>query len=169
VLPSGVRSGLVRWGMVSAAPPAPPPPSAVPSQQERAHHPSVLADARRRSSSLQLRLADTITRFAGSMGFIYLHAAVFATWMLVVERSPWPTLTLVVSLEAIFLSAFVLIGQNRQADFQRHQADHDFLANEQELKVNTELTRTIAELTRQIHAQLFLPPAAAAPPGPPAR
>jgi uncharacterized membrane protein len=45
-------------------------------------------------------------------------------------KSPWPTLTLVVSLEAIFLSAFVMIGQNRQAAFQQAKADHDFEAEE---------------------------------------
>ena len=46
--------------------------------------------------------------------------------MLAIEKSPWPTLTLVVSLEAIFLSTFVTIGQNRQAAFQQAKADHDF-------------------------------------------
>jgi uncharacterized membrane protein len=120
-----------------------------------AHHPSVLAEAERRSADLQLRVADTITRFAGSMRFVYLHAVVFAGWMLFVEHSPWPTLTLVVSLEAIFLSTFVMIGQNRQADFQQKKADHDFVANEQELKVNTELTRLVATLTREIHSKIY--------------
>ena len=51
--------------------------------------------------------AGTITAFAGSMRFVYLHAGVIALWMLVFEKSPWPTLTLIVSLEAIFLSTFV--------------------------------------------------------------
>ncbi|HET6208880.1 MAG TPA: DUF1003 domain-containing protein [Jatrophihabitans sp.] len=119
------------------------------------HHPSVLAEAERRSADLQLRVADTITRFAGSMRFVYLHAVVFAGWMLFVERSPWPTLTLVVSLEAIFLSTFVMIGQNRQADFQQKKADHDFVANEQELKLNTELTKLVAGLTREIHSKVY--------------
>ena len=41
--------------------------------------------------------------------------------MLFVESDPWPTLTLIVSLEAIFLSTFVMIGQNRQAEFQARQ------------------------------------------------
>jgi uncharacterized membrane protein len=58
----------------------------------------------------------------------------------------------VVSLEAIFLSTFVMIGQNRQAAFQRLKADHDFVAQEQELHVNTELTRRIAILTAEIHS-----------------
>jgi uncharacterized membrane protein len=126
----------------------------------------VLAEAERRSANVQLRLADLITRFAGSMKFVYLHAALFVGWMLFVERSPWPTLTLVVSLEAIFLSTFVMIGQNRQADFQQKKADHDFVANEQELQVNTELTRLVAALTREIHRKVYDLPAedAAQPP-----
>lgn len=80
------------------------------------------------------------------MPFVYLHAAAFAAWMLWFEPNPWPTLTLVVSLEAIFLSTFVLIGQNRQAAFQQAKADHDFQQSELELKTNTELTRQIHTL-----------------------
>lgn len=90
------------------------------------HHPAVLDEAKRRSDNLQLRLADRITSFAGSMNFVWIHAALFGVWMLFLERNPWPTLTLVVSLEAIFLSTFVMIGQNRQAAFQQARADHDF-------------------------------------------
>ena len=77
------------------------------------------------------------------MTFVYLHTVAFACWMLFVESDPWPKLTLVVSLEAIFLSTFVMIGQNRQAEFQRAKADHDFATEEQELHVNTDLTREI--------------------------
>jgi uncharacterized membrane protein len=109
-----------------------------------------MAEAKRRASSLQLRIADGITAFAGSMRFVYVHALVFAAWMLWFERSPWPTLTLVVSLEAIFLSTFVMIGQNRQAAFQQVKADHDFVSTEQELSNNTTLTKQIAELTTRI-------------------
>jgi uncharacterized membrane protein len=119
--------------------------------QAHAQHPSVIAEAHKRSEDVQLRVADAITKFAGSMMFVYLHAVVFAVWMLAFEKSPWPTLTLIVSLEAIFLSTFVMIGQNRQADFQQRKADHDFSANELELKSNTELTRQIADLTKEIH------------------
>jgi len=115
------------------------------------HHPVVLSDFNRRAEDVQLKIADAITHFAGSMLFVYLHIAVFALWMLFVERSPWPTLTLIVSLEAIFLSTFVMIGQNRQAAFQQRKADHDFVAQEQELQTNTDLTRRIHELTQQIH------------------
>ena len=127
------------------------------------HHPVVLAHQRARSADLQARLADTITSFAGSMPFVYLHAVGFTVWMLAIESQPWPKLTLVVSLEAIFLSAFVMIGQNRQAAFQQAKADHDFVEQEQELKKNTELTRAIHALTEEIHRTVV----PAAPPGHP--
>ena len=121
------------------------------------HHPAVVEEAIRRNQSLQLRIADRITTFAGSMSFVWMHAALFAVWMLVLERSPWPTLTLVVSLEAIFLSTFVMIGQNRQAAFQQTKADHDFQSQELELKTNTELTREIHRLTAELHRRLIEP------------
>lgn len=124
-----------------------------------AHHPSVLAEAEKRSADVQLRVADAITKFAGSMAFVYAHIVGFVVWMVLVEKSPWPTLTLVVSLEAIFLSTFVMIGQNRQAAFQQKKADHDFVANELELKSNTELTKMIAALTRDIHRNVCPHPA----------
>ncbi len=88
------------------------------------------------------------------MKFVYMHIAVFAVWMLVVEPSPWPTLTLVVSLEAIFLSTFVMIGQNRQAAFQQAKADHDFLSSEKLLNENTDLTKQIHRLTSELHHHL---------------
>ena len=75
--------------------------------------------------------------------------------MLFVESDPWPRLTLIVSLEAIFLSTFVMIGQNRQAEFQRAKADHDFASEAQELRANTELTRAIHTLTTEIHRQVL--------------
>ena len=122
---------------------------------DRSHHPAVIDEAIRRNSSFQLRIADHITAFAGSMSFVWLHAALFAGWMLLLEKSPWPTLTLVVSLEAIFLSTFVMIGQNRQASFQQAKADHDFEAQELELKTNTQLTREIHTLTTELHRRLI--------------
>ena len=119
------------------------------------HHPVVLEEQARRASDLQLRVADWITGFAGSMNFVYLHVALFAVWMLFIEKSPWPTLTLIVSLEAIFLSTFVMIGQNRQASFQQAKADHDFNEQELKLKTNTELTREIDRLTTELLRRLI--------------
>lgn len=126
-----------------------------PAQQPVApEHPVVTRLRSARAEDLQLRVADAITRFAGSMVFVYLHIAVFAAWMLVVEKSPWPTLTLVVSLEAIFLSTFVMIGQNRAAAFQQAKANHDFTEQETELTTNTELTREIHRLTVELHRRV---------------
>jgi uncharacterized membrane protein len=122
------------------------------------HHPVVVAHRARRAADAQLRTADAITGFAGSMPFVYIHAVLFAMWMVLVESDPWPKLTLVVSLEAIFLSAFVMIGQNRQASFQQAKADHDFLEQEQELKTNTELTRAIHVLATEIHSRVMQGP-----------
>ncbi len=116
-----------------------------------ARHPVIVRLDGERAADFQLWLADRITAFAGSMPFVYLHVMVFGLWMLVLEASPWPTLTLAVSLEAIFLSAFVMIGQNRQAAFQQAKADHEFAEEEQELRLNTQLTREIHELTLQVH------------------
>jgi uncharacterized membrane protein len=126
---------------MNAQHPIPPP---------HVRHPALLAAQKERAQSAQLRLADRITKYAGSMAFVYAHAAVFAVWMLVVEPRPWPTLTLVVSLEAIFLSTFVMIGQNRQASFQQAKADHDFEQEELELRTNTELTRQIHDLVTEL-------------------
>ena len=128
------------------------------TQAPPAHHPVVSALANRRAEDLQLRIADKITAFAGSMTFLYLLAVVFAAWMLAIEKIPWPTLTLVVSLEAIFLSTFVMIGQNRQSAFQQAKADHDFVEQELELKTNTDITREIHSLTTELHRRLLADP-----------
>ena len=129
------------------------------------HHPAVLDQAEKRASDFQLRAADQITGFAGSMKFVYIHAILFATWMLVFEKRPWPTLTLVVSLEAIFLSTFVMIGQNRQAALEQAKADQDYADVNKLLVENTELTRSIHELTEDVHGRLFSDANRPRPPG----
>jgi uncharacterized membrane protein len=122
---------------------------------QRPHHPAVLAHQAQRAADVQLRIADAITTYAGSMPFVYVHIVLFAVWMIFIERDPWPMLTLVVSLEAIFLSTFVMIGQNRQAAFQQAKADHDFTEQELELKTNTQLTREIHTLTTELHRRVL--------------
>jgi uncharacterized membrane protein len=119
------------------------------------HHPAVLAQQAHAAAHIQVRIADAITAYAGSMPFVYVHIVVFAVWMIFLESKPWPMLTLVVSLEAIFLSTFVMIGQNRQASFQQAKADHDFNAQELELKTNTDITRQIHVLTKELHQRLI--------------
>ena len=119
------------------------------------HHPAVVEQFNKRAADVQLRIADKITAFAGSMNFVYLHIVLFAIWMLVFEKSPWPTLTLIVSLEAIFLSTFVMIGQNRQAAFQQAKSDRDYHDVNALLVENTNLTRAINQLTKEVHQRLF--------------
>jgi uncharacterized membrane protein len=119
------------------------------------HHPAVVAELEKRTSDAQLRIADKITGFAGSMNFVYLHAFLFALWMIVFEKSPWPTLTLIVSLEAIFLSTFVMIGQNRQAAFQQAKADRDYKDVNTLLVENTDLTRAVHRLTEDVHESIL--------------
>jgi uncharacterized membrane protein len=108
-----------------------------------------------RARSVQNRIADTITRFAGSMWFVYLHIAWFSVWIaLRVERYPYGLLTMIVSLEAIFLSTFVMISQNRQDDARRHLADQEWRMVQSEEGQNEELLRLsgqILDLTKAIH------------------
>jgi len=128
----------------------------VTEQAPRSRHPAVARLQAQRAASPQLRVADAITAVAGSMAFVYVHALLFAVWMLFFEADPWPKLTLIVSLEAIFLSTFVMIGQNRAAALQQAKADHDFNEQELELKTNTDLTRAIHTLTSELHRRLVV-------------
>ena len=82
-------------------------------------NPVLLEHAKQRAESVQNRIADQITTFAGSMWFVYIHIVWFSCWIgLGVEKYPYGLLTMIVSLEAIFLSTFVMISQNR-ADAKR--------------------------------------------------
>jgi uncharacterized membrane protein len=126
-------------------------------------HPALMKQFEQRAADAQLRAADRITSFAGSMLFVYIHAVIFAVWIVSGQLTgfdafPFGFLTLIVSLEAIFLSTFVMIGQNRQAAFAQAKADHDFTEQEQELKLNTELTKLIHQLTVQLHEAVFPDP-----------
>jgi uncharacterized membrane protein len=118
-------------------------------------HPVLTQQAEERAKKVQNRIADAITRFAGSMTFVYLHVVWFGLWIaLRVEAFPFGFLTMLVSLEAIFLSTFVLISQNR-ADAKRESlAEHQWQLVQAEEKQNEELltvSRQILDLTKQIH------------------
>src|SRR5262245_24472736 len=79
-------------------------------------NPILLEHARERANSVNNRVADVITDFAGSMRFVYIHMLWFGLWIgLGVEEYPFGLLTMIVSLEAIFLSTFVMISPNRAA------------------------------------------------------
>ena len=119
--------------------------------------PALLHHTEERASEFQNRIADKITTFAGSMAFVYLHVIWFSCWIgFGVEDYPFGLLTMIVSLEAIFLSTFVMISQNR-ADAKR-----EVIANEQWKTVQEEdhqnrelleLSRQILELTKEVRSR----------------
>ena len=75
---------------------------------------ALVLQAEQRAKSIENRIAERITAFAGSMPFVYIHIAWFGSWIsLGVESYPYGLLTMIVSIEAIFLSTFVMISQNR--------------------------------------------------------
>ena len=118
-------------------------------------HPALLAHLQDREGSLQVRIADAITQFVGSMAYVYIHVVWFGVWIgFRVEKYPFGLLTMMVSLEAIFLSTFVLISQNRADEKRQVMADHEWRLVQQEEKQNEELlslSRQILELTKTVH------------------
>jgi len=118
-------------------------------------NPALLAHARERRQNTENRVADHITEFSGSMRFVYIHVIWFACWIgFAVEPYPYGLLTMIVSLEAIFLSTFVMISQNR-ADAKRqvlaNQQWETVLEEDQQNEELLRLSRQILELTRAIH------------------
>ena len=133
-------------------------------------NPVLVEHARQRAESVQNRIADRITAFAGSMAFVYLSIIWFACWIgFRVEKYPYGLLTMIVSLEAIFLSTFVMISQNRADAKRQVVADQQWTVVQQEDKENIELLKLshqILELTKEVHAlaRAAMPPE----PSPPA-
>jgi uncharacterized membrane protein len=109
-----------------------------------------------RAKSRQERIADRITRFTGSMRFVYLHLALYGLWIVVnlgwlpISRfdPTFVVLAMIASVEAIFLSTFVLISQNRMAALSDRRADLDLqisLLAEHEITRLIQLTTAIAQ------------------------
>jgi uncharacterized membrane protein len=127
--------------------------------------PALLKFEEGRAKNVQSRIADVITAFAGSMAFVYVHIVWFALWVTIpLERYPFGLLTMIVSLEAIFLSTFVMISQNR-ADARRQVfADQQYTMILEEKKQNElmidqnkrieELDKSILELTKDVREAL---------------
>ena len=117
-------------------------------------NPALLKHSQQRAEGIQNRIADKITAFAGSMTFVYIHIAWFGLWIaLGVEKYPYGLLTMIVSLEAIFLSTFVMISQNR-ADAKRQViADQEWETVQAEDKQNQQLldlSNQILSLTKEL-------------------
>jgi len=119
-------------------------------------NPALVKHAQERADDAQNQVADAITRFAGSMTFVYLHVIWFACWIgFGVEKYPYGLLTMIVSLEAIFLSTFVMISQNRADAKQQVVADQQWHTVQEEDHQNRELldlSNQILALTREVHA-----------------
>src|SRR5215207_3000907 len=127
--------------------PDPPPATA---------SPALVRHLRERSKRGENRVADHITLWAGSMKFVYLHVIWFSLWIgLGVEDYPFGLLTMIVSLEAIFLSTFVMISQNRADEKRQVIADEAWRTVQEEEQQNQRLLRLsneILDLTKEIHA-----------------
>jgi uncharacterized membrane protein len=120
-------------------------------------NPALVEHARQRATTFNNRLADRITAFSGSMRFVWLHVIWFTLWIaLGVESYPYGLLTMIVSLEAIFLSTFVMISQNRADEKRQVLANQQWQTVQEEDGQNEELltlARQILELTQAVHAQ----------------
>jgi uncharacterized membrane protein len=117
--------------------------------------PALRAYAQQRAHDAEDRFADAVTAFAGSMRFVYIHVLWFAGWILIgIEEYPFGLLTMIVSLEAIFLTTFVMISQNRSDEKSELLADDRWRTVQHQEEQNDELLRTVAqilELTMLIH------------------
>jgi uncharacterized membrane protein len=128
----------------------------VPAKLPEPVNPALVEHAEQRAADAQNRIADAITSFAGSMTFVYIHVIWFASWIgFGVEDYPFGLLTMIVSLEAIFLSTFVMISQNRADAKRQAVADQQWTTVQEEDKQNRELldlSNQILELTKAVHA-----------------
>jgi len=117
-------------------------------------NPALVKQAEERADNAQNRISDKITAFSGSMLFVYIHVIWFGCWIgFGVEKYPFGLLTMIVSLEAIFLSTFVMISQNR-ADAKRQViADEQWKTVQEEDDQNKqllELSKQILHLTKEV-------------------
>jgi uncharacterized membrane protein len=130
--------------------------------------PALLRHVQERSKRRENRVADQITRFAGSMTFVYIHAVWFSLWIVLgFEDYPFGLLTMIVSLEAIFLSTFVMISQNRADERRQVIADQQWQTVQEEEQQNERLLRLsneILHLTKEIHATSATAPRPTSPP-----
>jgi uncharacterized membrane protein len=120
-----------------------------------------------KTASLEERVADTMTAFAGSMWSVYLHLALFGFW--IIANIGWipgvpiwdPTLVvlaMIASVEAIFLSTFVLISQNRMAAAEKRRADLDLQINLLAEHEVTRLIEMVSAIVRKLEVTTGTPP-----------
>jgi uncharacterized membrane protein len=120
--------------------------------------PALLQHEKERADAAQNRIADRITAFSGSMLFVYIHIIWFGCWIgFGVEDYPFGLLTMIVSLEAIFLSTFVMISQNRADAKRQVVADEQWQMVQEEDRQNKQLLKLseqILELTEEVRTRM---------------
>jgi uncharacterized membrane protein len=167
-------------GSPTSPPPHPPGLSSVLARNSRPLH--LRPQQEEAKSTVEQRVAEAVTRFTGSMRFVYLHLVFFGAWIVanlgwipLVPRwdESFVTLAMVASVEAIFLSPFVLIAQNRMSEAADRRADLDLqisLLAEHEvtrlvrlvsgiahaLDVTTDVDKEVAEITRDVAPEAVL-------------
>lgn len=115
----------------------------------------------RQIHSAEGRVADLITRFAGSMNFVYFHALWFSAWIIIntgiisfiikpFDPFPYGLLTMIVSLEAIFLSTFIMITQNRQALVDTYRELEEDQEQKEEEKEQEELEEDVEDIQQDL-------------------
>lgn len=115
----------------------------------------------RQIHSAEGRVADLITRFAGSMNFVYFHALWFSAWIIInaglvsfiikpFDPFPYGLLTMIVSLEAIFLSTFIMITQNRQALVDTYRELEEDQEQKEEEKEQEELEEDVQDIQKDL-------------------
>jgi uncharacterized membrane protein len=180
-----------RFARISPTYPPPPPRGLTPVLERNIRALQLRGQREEKEAALEERLADAITRFTGSMPFVYLHLTVFGFW--IVANLGWVpgvpawdpsfvVLAMVASVEAIFLSTFVLISQNRMAAAAAKRADLDLqisLLAEHEVTrlvtlvsgiadrigVETEADAELEEITRDVAPEAVLDELEAMEPG----
>ncbi|MBA2964313.1 MULTISPECIES: DUF1003 domain-containing protein [Ramlibacter] len=112
----------------------------------------------KRDRSFADRAADAVARFCGQMGFVWIHAVLFAAWLgwntlpHLPHFDPYPFtfLTLCVSLEAIFLSAFILISQNYEMRLTERRTQLDLQINLLAEQENTKMLALLQQIARKM-------------------
>jgi len=122
---------------------------------------SEIEERERKQRSLGEKIAELIAAFCGSMVFVYVHVVWFGAWIVInsmipnlaFDPFPYTFLTLVVSLEAIFLSTFILISQNHETRLTERRNHLDLQIN---MLAEQESTKTL-DLLRKMATQMGVP------------
>ncbi len=120
-----------------------------------------LEEEARQARSRSDRFSDAVARFCGSVAFLWTHVAWFSLWILWntvpggprFDPVPFPYLTLAVSLEAIFLSTFILISQNAETRLTERRNHLDLQINLLAEQENTEMLKLLAAIAKQVGVQ----------------